>query len=124
MTDAPFDILKLRRFLVSFAAEFEQAGLQRTPATRQELRDLIDQHANKLQAMAIEALIPMDVARWLNIWKILRSIDRYELHNAGVEYIATDDGWDYFRGNPAASLALMRDEDRAKVWVIVVVRGG
>jgi hypothetical protein len=119
MTDTPFDIIKLRQLLLSFAAESEQASLQREPATRAEYRELVDRYVTKLQVMAVGAAMPMDEARWLNCWKILRSIDYFELRE-----IMSPSAWERWRTNPPAWLAIQNDATQAKVWAIVIARGG
>jgi hypothetical protein len=52
MADAPMSRERLRPFLASMIAEFEQAALQRVPPTRAEARDMIDAKIIEIQKMA------------------------------------------------------------------------
>lgn len=62
----------------------------------------------------------MTLTEFLNALRILRSIDRYELVDAGLQL---DDGeWHDFRDNPYNWICLASDQRAAELWLIVESR--
>lgn len=63
----------------------------------------------------------MDLPRFLNALKILRSIDRDELQSAGVD-VHDDRRWVEFREWPITFLLRASDADQERVWAIIEAR--
>lgn len=59
----------------------------------------------------------MTLPRFLNALKILRSIDRDELQNAGVP--VSEEAWGYFREAPYRWLIVADADDQERVWAII-----
>ena len=59
----------------------------------------------------------MDLREFHNALRILRSIDAYELRDAGVEN--TDREWPQFGFNPWEWFIRASDHDAAAVWTII-----
>lgn len=54
---------------------------------------------------------------WVNSWKILRSIDRADLYDAGVRL--SNIQWASFRRDPGEFMVHLTDAWRAAIWSIV-----
>ena len=57
---------------------------------------------------------------FINNLRILRSIDRWELNDAGI----FPESWEDFRDNPAAEIMRWDDKKIAALWSIIKARGG
>lgn len=65
----------------------------------------------------------MDLARFLNALRILRSIDRWELDEAkAVTPNLSDKFWVSFRDNPYDFMMRCDDETAAKLWALIEAR--
>lgn len=64
-----------------------------------------------------------DAATFFNRLKILRSLDRHELVEAGCLNLAPD-SWKYFRADPLLGIIQMSDAQRAALFQLIQKRGG
>lgn len=64
----------------------------------------------------------MTQAAFSNALRIMRSIDKWELHRAGVIDTSDGDAWRCFRNNPFEWFVRASDDQQASVWGIIQSR--